>query len=181
MAGWHRWAHLIAVTGGLVVLYFIVPVTATVDGDLVLRGVSSVLVLLLLGLGVLRQLKKHLDQADRRIDGLIVTVVVVVVVFSFVFYTLARHVSGEFAEMSTRVDALYFTVATMATVGFGDVHATGQMARSLVLVLMTFNVVFVGTAVALMSSRIKDVASTRMEERRHQHETGERPSPETRA
>jgi hypothetical protein len=176
MTGWYRWVHLIAVTGGLVVLYFAVPVTTKVDGDLVLRGVSSVLVLLLLGLGVLRQLKKHLEQDDRRIDGLIITIVTVVVVFSFVFYALARHVPGEFAQMTTRVDALYFTVATMATVGFGDVHATGQMARSLVLVLMTFNVVFVGTAVALMSTRIKDVAAARIEERHRQQGAGDRPS-----
>ena len=94
MVGWHRWVHLIAVTGGLVILYFAVPVSTKVDGDLVLRGVSSVLVLLLLGLGVLRQLKKHLEQDDRRIDGLIITIVTVVVVFSFVFYALARHVPG---------------------------------------------------------------------------------------
>jgi voltage-gated potassium channel len=165
MPGWHRWRHLIVVTGGIVLLYFAVPVSTEVNQNNALRAVASVLALTLLSLGVVLQLKRHIDETDRRIDGLIVTIVTVAVVFSFVFYTIARHEPGEFAGMETRVDGLYFTVATMATVGFGDVHATGQMARTLVIVLMVFNVVFVGAAVTMMSTHIKEVASARREQR----------------
>ena len=165
MIGWHRWRHLMAVTGGVVLLYFAVPVSSEIDTHNLLRLVVSLVALVLLSLGVVLQLKKHLNQNDRRIDGLIATVVTVVVVFSFIFFTLARHEPGEFAQLKTRVDGLYFTVATMATVGFGDVHAKGQVARSLVLVLMVFNVVFVGAAVTLMSTHIKEVAQARKEER----------------
>jgi voltage-gated potassium channel len=38
------------------------------------------------------------------------------------------------------------------------VHAAGQTARALVLVQMVFNVVFVATIVALLSTRVKQVA-----------------------
>jgi voltage-gated potassium channel len=164
MVGWQRWRHLLTVTGGVVLLYFAIPVSTEIDQNNVLRAAISVFALVVLSMGVVLQLKRHLDQTERRIDGLIVTIVIVVVVFSFIFFTLARHEPGEFAGMETRIDALYFTVATMATVGFGDVHAAGQGARSLVVVLMVFNVVFVGAAVTLMSTHIKEVVSARREQ-----------------
>ena len=170
MTGWQRWGHLVLVTTGIMGLYFLFPVTRETDTGTIARAGAAVLVLVLLALGVVRQLKVHLDQTDRRIDGLIVTIMTVVAVFSFIFYALALHSPGQFDGLETRIDSLYFVAATMATIGYGDVHAAGQTARGLVLVLMVFNVVFVGTAVALMSSHIKQVATERMEERRHGRE-----------
>jgi hypothetical protein len=43
-----------------------------------------------------------------------------------------EQVSG----LNTRTDALYFTLVTMATVGFGDIHAEGQFARAMVICLI---------------------------------------------
>ena len=42
------------------------------------------------------------------------------------------------------MDALYFTMSTIATVGFGDVHATGQVARVVVTVQIFLDLIFVG-------------------------------------
>ena len=49
--------------------------------------------------------------------------------------------------MHTRVDALYFTLATMATVGYGDIHAEGQVARAMVCAVIAFDVVVVASLV----------------------------------
>ena len=49
----------------------------------------------------------------------------------------------------------------MLTIGYGDVHAQGQVARAFVLVQIIFNTVFVATAVALLSSRVRRVAVER--------------------
>ena len=40
----------------------------------------------------------------------------------------------------------------MATVGYGDVHAEGQVARALVCVLIVFNVVVVASLVRLYTT-----------------------------
>nr|MDT0663822.1 potassium channel family protein [Micromonospora sp. DSM 115978] len=40
----------------------------------------------------------------------------------------------------------YFTVTVLTTVGFGDVHATGQAARLVVTVQMGIDVLFIATA-----------------------------------
>ena len=87
--------------------------------------------------------------------------------FALGFYVLAQRNPAQIIDLHTRVDALYFTMSTLTTVGFGDVHATGQTARVLVLVQMVFNIVFVTTAAALLSSRIRSVAAERAAAHRH--------------
>ena len=67
-----------------------------------------------------------------RLDVLALVVFVVVPLFALGYYALEQGDAGQFAEMATKTDALYFTMSTLGTVGFGDVHATGQLARVLV-------------------------------------------------
>jgi hypothetical protein len=43
-----------------------------------------------------------------------------------------------------RTDALYFTVTTFATVGFGDITATSQIARLMVTVQMVLDLLILG-------------------------------------
>jgi hypothetical protein len=40
----------------------------------------------------------------------------------------------------------------ISTVGFGDIHATGSFARMLVTVQMLFNLIYIGTALRVLSS-----------------------------
>lgn len=169
MAGWRRWAHLSLVLSAVVVVYFIAPVSSELHRATVVRILLSVLVLGLLVAGVVRQLRLHLDDQDRRVDGLIVSIVVVMTAFSFCYYALQQRDPSQFVELKTRLDALYFTATTASSVGFGDVHAAGQVARGMVLVQIVFNVVFIGTAVALLSSRIRAVANARAEARASGH------------
>jgi voltage-gated potassium channel len=165
MVGWRRWAHLALILAAVVAVYFVVPVSPDLQRNTLIRVVVAILVLALMAAGVVRQLRQHIDDTDRRVDGLLVSIAVVVVIFSLCFFTLEQRDPSQFRGMETRIDALYFTVATAATVGYGDVHAAGQAARAMVLVQMGFNVVFIGTAVALLSSRIRAVAIARAEAR----------------
>ena len=103
---------------------------------------------------------------DYRIDGLVASVMAVIVVFSLAYYVLEEQDPSQIDGLHTRIDALYFTVSTLATVGFGDVHAAGQGARVMVLLQMFFNVVFITTAATLLSGRIKAVAEQRSRVRR---------------
>jgi len=52
--------------------------------------------------------------------------------------------------IDNRVDALYFTVSTVATVGFGDVHAVGSAARVAVTVHMVMDLLVLGIAARLV-------------------------------
>ena len=52
--------------------------------------------------------------------------VLLVMAFSLTFFLLEPPARAGRRTSSTRTDALYFTLSTMATVGYGDVHAEGQ-------------------------------------------------------
>lgn len=80
-----------------------------------------------------------------------ITLVFAMLVFGFssVFLAINRG-DGEFVGMSTKVDAVYFTVTTMSTVGFGDIHASGQLARLAVTVQIVFDLSLLAMAVRLL-------------------------------
>jgi hypothetical protein len=65
--------------------------------------------------------------------------------FALTFYLLELASPGQFEDLHTRTDALYFTLTTMATVGYGDIHAKGQAARALVTAVIAFDVVVVAS------------------------------------
>ena len=69
---------------------------------------------------------------------------------------------GQFAELHDKTDALYFNISTLATVGFGDVHAVGQLARAAVTLQIVFNLVFLGAAVSLISGYFRERARGRL-------------------
>jgi voltage-gated potassium channel len=173
MVGWRRWTHLALILAAVVTVYFVVPVSPDLQRNTLIRVLIALVILALMAAGVVRQLRRHLDDTDRRIDGLIVSITVVMAVFALCFLTLEQRDPTQFESMETRLDALYFTVATAASVGYGDVHAVGQAARAMVLVQMVFNVVFLGTAVALLSTRIRAVATARAAQARTTERNGE--------
>lgn len=60
----------------------------------------------------------------RAVEGLAATLVLFLVLFAASYYLLERSEPGSFSETLYRTDALYFTLTTFATVGFGDItHA----------------------------------------------------------
>jgi hypothetical protein len=65
---------------------------------------------------------------------------------------LDRLDPAQFAGIADRTDALYFSVTVVGTVGFGDVHATATVSRILVTTQMLVNLIYIGTALRLLSS-----------------------------
>ncbi|TFH53046.1 two pore domain potassium channel family protein [Actinomyces viscosus] len=80
----------------------------------------------------------------------------VVALLALACYAMATHQPDQFTGLVTRTDALYFTVTTISTVGYGDVHAVGQAARGLVTAMIVFDVVFLGALGQAISQRYHD-------------------------
>jgi voltage-gated potassium channel len=85
---------------------------------------------------------------------------VTVLFFSYADVALAG-IYGEFVSLHTKTDGLYFSVSTLATVGFGDVHASGQLARIAVTLQIVFNLVFLGAAIATITGMWRERARRR--------------------
>lgn len=86
-----------------------------------------------------------------RVEWLLSGLYLIILVFALTYAVIAVNAPDQFVEMSNRMDALYFSVTLMATVGFGDVHPAGDFARALVTAHMLFNLIYIGTAVRLLT------------------------------
>ncbi len=175
MTPWQRWLRLLGACALAITMYFVVPVSSRVPtGAIVLRAVAAVACLGFLAFVIVWELRLALRHGlDRRLDGLVVTLVIVVLAFALGFYLLGIRDPTQIEGIATRIDALYFAMTTMTTVGYGDIHAIGQAARVMVIVQMAFNLVFVATAAAVLSARVRAVAAKRLEETAAAHTTGD--------
>lgn len=135
------------------VVYFVLPVPGRMRESswAVLFSVGLVILALLIVLRIRTLL--HATEGVRA-RGLIVLLSCAVLWFAYADVTLAA-IPGEFTDLHTKIDAVYFCISTLATVGFGDVHAAGQLARAAVTLQMVFNLVFLGTAVTFVTGILR--------------------------
>jgi hypothetical protein len=105
---------------------------------------------------------------DRGLVGLetLANVVVFVAIFFAGTYLFLSHQHNQVAGIKTHTDALYFSMTVLSTVGFGDIHATGQAARLIVTTQMLFDLVFVTSLVGFIVSSISVRTQMAMEARR---------------
>ena len=131
----------------ILTLYFIVPLAGSEFSAIErLLGAGVVLVVLITALLYMRRRASNLPV-------LVIVLVLVAVAFAATFYVIAADRPSEFDGIETRIDALYFTLTTMTTTGYGDIHAVGQLSRVLVSAVFVFDVLFL-SLVAAEASRI---------------------------
>lgn len=140
----------------LAVLYVVVPVRDAVGASLVVRGVLVALALAGMVWLVLAQVVRHARSADARLRGLVVALAVGVLGFAYADLAVATWGDGQFVGLSTKIDAFYFSLTTLSTVGYGDVYAAGQVARALVAAQIVFDLAVLATAASLLAHRIAD-------------------------
>jgi voltage-gated potassium channel len=87
-----------------------------------------------------------------QLRGLLLAVYVAMLFFATAYYLLAVAQPEQIEGLRTRTDALYFTLSILSTVGFGDIHAAGQAARTMVSLQIGFDLLVIGLAVAAAKS-----------------------------
>jgi voltage-gated potassium channel len=140
----------------LAVLYTVVPVRDSIGASLVVRAVLVAVVLVLMIWLVLAQVLRHARSSDARLRGLVVALAAGVLGFAYADLAVATWGDGQFVGLSTKIDAFYFSLTTLSTVGYGDVHAAGQVARALVAAQIVFDLAVLATAASLLAHRLAD-------------------------
>ncbi|MCX5129695.1 potassium channel family protein [Streptomyces sp. NBC_00347] len=91
----------------------------------------------------------------RAVEALATAVPLFLVLFAASYFLLAEEVPPSFSEPLTRTDALYFTVTVFATVGFGDISPTTQVARALTTAQMAADLVVVGVIAKVLFGAVR--------------------------
>lgn len=175
MAG--RLLGSVATASLITLLYYVAPLD---------RGFGALsLGMLLLGLvlfgGVVAWQVAAITRAEhprlRAVEALITAIPLFLVLFAASYYLLALEDPGAFSEPLDRTDALYFTVAVFATVGFGDIAPVAEVGRALVTAQMVADLVVVGGVAKILVGAAK-VGMHRLESPDQEPGSGPDPGPE---
>jgi hypothetical protein len=142
---------------GPLVLYFLLPLE-----DRIGRVIAIVLVIGVAGLLIplsVHQARRVLHSDYPLLEAvrcLTSGLVLLVVSFSASYFVLGTEYENQIDGIETKLDALYYTVTVLATVGFGDIAATGQVARAFVTAQMVINFAILAVALRLVSWALKE-------------------------
>jgi voltage-gated potassium channel Kch len=85
-----------------------------------------------------------------KIFYLLVASGIVVIVGTVIMYNLES--GAENSQMTTLLDALWWCVATVTTVGYGDVVPVTSLGRIVAIVYMFFGITLIATLLAVISN-----------------------------
>lgn len=74
--------------------------------------------------------------------------------FAYTYWHLGGS-NGCFSEALSKVDAIYFTITTFTTTGFGDLRVSGDACRGVVIAQMVVGFIIVSIGIATAISRRK--------------------------
>jgi hypothetical protein len=121
---------------------------------------------------LIRDLRRnHMNPIGERTSVIGVMVLESVLLFAITYLAISEY-DGEIAGMRTPLDAVYFTMTTLMTIGFGDIAAEGQIARAVVLTQMIFTVVLLSSSVRLFTSLTRGIAKEHAEAHARAHQGG---------
>ena len=133
---------------GLVVVFLVVPISKE-------RWWLGIVIGLLIIVGSVPLTVKRINRVGTSHEpyleaGLAVVMMIALIVIGFasIYAALSRH-GEEFTDIHTKLDAVYFTVTTVATVGYGDLAPSGQIARAVAIIQMVVDILVIGVAARL--------------------------------
>jgi voltage-gated potassium channel len=134
----------------LVFLYFVLPVANRPHQSVVLRlGVALAFFVAVL-VNEIRLISSH-DRPMLRATVAMATIIpLFLVLFSWIYLTMARADPAAFGAPISRISALYFTVTVFSTVGFGDITPKTDVARLVVTVQMLADLAVIAVVIRLI-------------------------------
>ncbi|MEU5591911.1 potassium channel family protein [Streptomyces sp. NPDC020298] len=139
----------------LVTAYYLLPLDDLHTAGALILLACGLLAVLLVFLWQVWAIMRSPHPRLKAVEALAATVALFLVLFAGAYYLMDRVVPGSFSEQLTRTDALYFTLTTFTTVGFGDITARSQGGRVLTMVQMTGGLLLVGGAARVLAGAVE--------------------------
>lgn len=142
--------RILAATGALLVLYAVVPIPGTSGIGALVGLVIGLLVFVGLVGWQIRAIAGAANPVMRAVEVVALTLPLLALVFAFTYVAISRADPEAFSEHLSRVDALYYTVTTISTVGYGDIAPVSSAARILVTIQLAFDIALIAGVVRLL-------------------------------
>jgi Ion channel len=142
-------------TVALVAIYYVLPLDHTSIGVAIAMLAVGLLGLVVLVAFQVRSIIRATYPALRAVGALATSVPLFLLLFAGTYFVMGGISEGNFNQPLTRTDALYFTVTVFATVGFGDIVATTQGARVVVMGQMVAGIVIIGLGARIIVDAVK--------------------------
>jgi hypothetical protein len=145
----------VGVAAGLLAAYYLIPLEGGRTGAasaLLICGLLAVVVILV---WEARAITRSALPRLKAVEALATTLALYLVLFASAYYLLERSSPGSFSEPLTKTDALYFTLTTFSTVGFGDITADSQTGRVVTMLQMFGGLMLVGVAARLLAGAVQ--------------------------
>ncbi|MFI9150451.1 potassium channel family protein [Streptomyces sp. NPDC053367] len=146
-------ASLIA--AGLVTAYYLLPLDGTDSAGTAALLACGLLAVVVLFLWEVRTIARSSYPRLRAAEALAATLTLFLVLFAGTYFLLEQSTPGSFSEPLTRTDALYFTLTTFSTVGFGDITARSQAGRVVIMLQMAGGLVLVGVFARILAHAVQ--------------------------
>ena len=128
----------------LVALYYTLPMNEALHFSAVARLAVGLIIFAGVTTWQIRRILRSRYPGVRAVEALAVAAPLFLLIFASTYFLMSGSESSNFSQSMNRNDALYFTVSTFATVGFGDITATSQLARSIVTFQMVLDLAILG-------------------------------------
>lgn len=165
-------ARSLGVTSLLIALYYAAPLHQLARFPLWVSLATGLLVLTAVTVYEVRATLDAVYPGLRAIEALTSTIPIFLLLFSASYFVMAQVSVDNFnVHTLTRTSALYFTVTTFTTVGFGDITAASQTARVMVMVQMVLGLIILGLGVRVFISAVQTASQARAAEDTREEQT----------
>jgi hypothetical protein len=147
-------ARSLLVSAAVVAGYFVLPFNS-LAADTLWELVAGLVVITGLLAWQIRGILRSPLPGVQAVATLAISMPLFVVVFAAAYFLMGQADASQFTQPLTRFDALYFSVTTFTTVGFGDITAVTEAARAVVTAEMVLTMVLVGVIIRLIMGAVQ--------------------------
>lgn len=139
----------------LIGAYYLAPLEGGNTRSITLRVAASLILVVVVAVWQVHAVSTAEFPQTRAVRALAVASLMLIVVFASGYLTLSQRDSFAFNEPLEHTGALYFTMSTLTTIGYGDIAADSDAARVAVMIQMVADVAVLGAAIRLIVGRAR--------------------------
>lgn len=167
------------VIGGFLIAFMLTLVPETPDGRMIAPVGVAIVGTVLYILFSRRQLRRITHSRFPNLmaaEALVLLAALFLAVFSMIYVTISVFDERAFTEPLDAFTSYYFSLTVLATVGFGDITPITTAARSVTMVQMAMDLVFVALLIRLVTTAARRGMSNRAESARSSDHEGNSPT-----